>query len=118
MNKIIKATDTVKELLLYYAGVVSISAIAFSFIEHKSILDSFWWAFITATTVGYGDIYPTSVAGKVLAVLMLHSVTLFIIPLLVARMANNLMINKNEFTDSEQKHMHELLEEINKKLCR
>lgn len=40
--------------------------------------DALWWAVVTITTVGYGDTYPVSAAGRgIAAVVMLAGITLF-----------------------------------------
>ncbi len=40
--------------------------------------DALWWAFVTITTVGYGDFYPVTFEGRVVAaVLMTAGVGLF-----------------------------------------
>lgn len=44
----------------------------------QSVLDSVWWGFATATSVGYGDIIPITDLGKLIGiVLMLVGTALF-----------------------------------------
>lgn len=35
-----------------------------------SIFGSMWWAIVTLTTIGYGDVYPVTVGGKIFATLV------------------------------------------------
>ena len=39
--------------------------------EHMSFQDALWWSFVTATTVGYGDLSPSTNAGRIIASLMM-----------------------------------------------
>ncbi len=44
----------------------------------KSAEDAIWWAFVTITTVGYGDKYPITTEGRIIAAfLMITGVGLF-----------------------------------------
>lgn len=33
--------------------------------EFSSLFASLWWAIVTLTTVGYGDVFPITIGGKV-----------------------------------------------------
>ena len=45
--------------------------IAIHFVEEMTVFDGIWWSFVTATTVGYGDISPTTPAGRVIAAVLM-----------------------------------------------
>ena len=47
--------------------------------ENTGLFDAVWWAFSTVTTVGYGDLVPATVAGRVISIfLMLMGTGLFV----------------------------------------
>ena len=39
----------------------------------KQFGDAIWWAFVTITTIGYGDYYPVTFEGRAIAVLLMLS---------------------------------------------
>ena len=60
--------------ILFYMLFLLIASEIMVLIEPKnyeSFFDGLWWAIVTATTVGYGDMVPHSEAGKLLAVFII-----------------------------------------------
>jgi voltage-gated potassium channel len=42
------------------------------------VSDGLWWAFVTLTTVGYGDLYPVTSGGRIVAVFtMIFGITIY-----------------------------------------
>ena len=81
----------VNELVLSFIMVLFLIIIAsclLYFAEHNAQPDSFssipatmWWAVVTLTTTGYGDMYPITIIGRILAgTIMLTGVALFALP--------------------------------------
>ena len=98
--RILRAFRSTKNLLNYLlrdrktTSVAAVASISFMLVVFSSIamlqfetspeaniktpVDAFWWAYVTITTVGYGDKFPLSPEGRIVAcILMTAGVGLF-----------------------------------------
>jgi voltage-gated potassium channel len=105
-------------VLLVAASVMVLGAFGLWIIERgenealASFTDALWWAITTTTTVGYGDIYPRTGEGRLIAVvLMLTGIGL--IGVFTATVANFFMI---EDEHDDQGDLERRLDAIEAKL--
>ncbi|MFG6148221.1 potassium channel family protein [Halobacillus sp. B23F22_1] len=60
-------------LFISSAALVFISSILIVILENDTfptLFDGFWWVMTTVTTVGYGDYYPVTAAGRIIAIFL------------------------------------------------
>ena len=92
LNKLVNVINSKKEELiitLFSGGVLLIIASSLMyFIEREaqpeefgSIPNAMWWGAVTLTTVGYGDVYPVTLLGKLIgALIAVLGIGLFALP--------------------------------------
>ena len=55
----------IKPILFILTSVFFFGTISFAHFEKIGLFDAFYWVFVTITTVGFGDIVPTTIGGKI-----------------------------------------------------
>lgn len=91
-------------LLIYF------SAVGIYYFENEaqpehfySIFDSLWWAIITLTTVGYGDVYPITVGGKVFTfVILMIGLGIVAIPTGIISSALTTSVDKDDYKEKTE----------------
>lgn len=62
----------------------------------NDLIDGYWWSIVTMTTVGYGDKYPVSAVGRIVAV-PLMIIGIGILGLLIGVIADSLLSLRSSF---------------------
>ena len=103
--------------LKYALGLAAFLALGFGAVialeepEVATPLDGIWWAFVTLTTVGYGDIAPTSPIGRTLAILLII-LGISVIAIITASVAARFVEQDEEELNAEVARIHDRLDRI------
>jgi voltage-gated potassium channel len=115
IRRIVNARSVTVGLALTFVAVALLGGIVIRFVDHEnfpSIGVGVWWALQTVTTVGYGDVVPTTVSGRlvgglvmVIGIAFISFVTAGVTSALVQRAA------KAE-SDADREHREEIAQRI------
>src|SRR4051794_11540386 len=90
-------------LILSYLLLIVVCSVLYRIFEDDvSIGDSLWWALVTASTVGYGDISPKTLPGRVTAAVLISVMVMIVVPLITAHFASKLIVDTDAFRHEEQ----------------
>lgn len=64
-------TNGFKYVLILSGSSILAGTFAMMYFEQMKFQDALWWSFVTATTVGYGDLSPATNAGRIVASLLM-----------------------------------------------
>lgn len=107
------AREEIIMFLFVSATMIFLSAVGIYYFENeaqpeafKSVFHSLWWSVITLTTVGYGDVYPITVGGRVFTFfILLIGVGIISVPAgLIAAALNQARRQEEEQNLHQRKH--------------
>jgi voltage-gated potassium channel len=105
-----------RTLMLSYALMIVLAAVLYSVFEKVGVGDSVWWAVVTASTVGYGDISPDTWQARAIAVVLISTMVLLVIPLITAHFASRLIVDTDAFRHEEQEELKNNLRTVRRLL--
>jgi voltage-gated potassium channel len=101
-----------RTLMLSYSILIVTCAVLYRTFEDESFGDSLWWAVVTASTVGYGDISPETWQARVMAALLISLMVLVVVPLITAHFASKLIVDTDAFGHEEQEELKNNLRRV------
>ena len=98
------STEGIRDAAVLAAMTVLGGGAAYAAVEksqHLSAWDGVWWAIVTVTTVGYGDTFPHTDAGRIIAIVVMFVGIGFIAVLTAAAAERFLRVQREERNELE-----------------
>jgi hypothetical protein len=108
--------NSFKLIVVIYLTSLVLGGVAFALLEHRSLDDGLWWADVTALTIGYGDLSPTTGAGRLVATFFQHFWVYGMVPLIAVNLLTHVTRDQNQFSHEEQEWHEASLKAIAEKL--
>jgi voltage-gated potassium channel len=108
--------NRIQVILILYGVSIFVAAFLFAHFENKGLMDGLWWACITSLTIGYGDLSPATLEGRIMAILFAYFWIFCVIPMIVASIITHILVDKSAFTHDEQEWQEKSLTKIADKL--
>ena len=105
IERLLTSRHIVLRLLATTTSLVLAGGILMSILDREefpSVWLGLWWAVQTVTTVGYGDIVPTQVEGRIIASLVML-IGIGFLSLITATVASTLIARADEASNAEQR---------------
>jgi voltage-gated potassium channel Kch len=128
MSEPVSVRNALRVIVAATFVIVAVSGVAIRLVdpdEYATVWEGMWWALQSVTTVGYGDVTPTSGAGKLVgAVVILEGVAFLAIVTaaitsdFVARAQANLTADEAAREDLAAEHLDARLDDITSRLER
>ena len=114
---LIRLANSRKGLISLLGLVVLFGAISHMVLEKSTFGDGLWWSIVTSSTVGYGDIAPKSLPGRLVAGFIIYATFLLLVPLVTAQLASKLVQDADQFSHEEQEELKAAVDDLQRELA-
>ncbi len=104
MKLLRRLAERPKWLAIAIGADVLLCGLVYALLEDKGPIQGIWWAIVTGSTVGYGDFYPATTAGRGVGAFLI--ITMWWLTILAgAQVTARLISDPDCFTDAEQRRL-------------
>lgn len=107
-----RVANTPRLLVAAVVGVWLTCSWTYAVIEDKGPVEALWWGIVTGSTVGYGDYYPSTTAGRFVGAVLIVTM-LVLTAIAISQLSAKLIVDRDAFTHEEQEEIRRLQRENN-----